>query len=76
MLGAFLDLYEILHRLFYVHYGAPDQKRNYPLEIVLGVLILAVSLGVHLLIRPISHSNTRTILITVSILVGLIIYGF
>ena len=76
MLGALLGLYEILHGLFYVLYGTPDQKRDYPLEIVLGLLIMAVCLAGHWLIRRISHSNTRTIWITESILVGLIIYGF
>jgi len=76
VLGALLGLYEILHGLFYVLYGTPDQRRDYPLEIVLGLLIMAVCLGVHWLIRRISHSNTRTIWITESILVGFIIYGF
>ena len=76
MLEALLGLYEILQGLFYVLYGTPDQKRDYPLEIVLGLLIMAVCLGGHWLIRRISHSNTRTIWITESILVGLIIYGF
>ena len=75
-LGALVGLYEILHGLFYVLYGTPDQKRDYPLEIVLGLLIMAVCLGGHWLIRRISHSNTRTIWITESILVALIIYGF
>ncbi|TDE17290.1 hypothetical protein [Dyadobacter psychrotolerans] len=76
MLGALLGLYEILHGLFFVLYGTPDQKRDYPLEIVLGLPITAVCLGGHFLIRRISHSNTRTIWITESILVGLLIYGF
>ena len=75
MLGALLGLYEILHGLFYVIYGTPDQKRDYPLEIVLGLLIMAVCLGGHWLISRISHSKTRTIWITESILVGIIIYG-
>jgi hypothetical protein len=76
MLGALLGLYEILHGLFYVLYGTVDQKRDYPLEIVLGLLIMAVSLGGHLLIRRISHAKARTIWITEFILVCLIIYGF
>lgn len=47
MLGALVGLYEILHGLFYVLYGTPDQKRDYPLKIVLGLPILAVCLGGH-----------------------------
>lgn len=76
MLGALVGLYEILHGLFYLLYGTPDQKRDYPLEIVLGLLIMAVCLGGHWLIRRISDSNTRTIWITESILIAFIIYGF
>ena len=76
MLGALVGVYEILHGLFYVLYGTPDQKRDYPLEIVLGLLIVSVCLGGHWLISRISHANTRTICITESILVALIIYGF
>ncbi|CAG5068025.1 hypothetical protein DYBT9623_00753 [Dyadobacter sp. CECT 9623] len=75
-LGALLGMYEILHGTFYVLYGTPDQKRDYPLEIVLGLLIMAACLVGHWLIRRISHSNTRTIWITESILVGFVIYGF
>ena len=75
-LGALIGLYEILHGLFYVLYGTPDQKRDYPLEIVLGLLIMAVCLGGHWLISRISHSNTRIIWIAESILVALIVYGF
>ena len=41
-LGALLGLYETLHGLFYVLYGTPDQKRDYPLEIVLGLPIMAL----------------------------------
>ena len=76
MLGALLGLYEILHGFFFVLYGTPDQKRDYPLEIVLGLLIMAVCLVGHWLIRRISHSNMRTVWVTESILVGLLIYGF
>ena len=76
ILGALLGLYEILHGLFYVRYGTPDQKRDYPLEIVLGLLIMSVCLVGHWVIRRISHANTRTIWITESILIGFIIYGF
>lgn len=76
VLGALVGLYEILHGLFYVLYGTPDQKRDYPLEIVLGLLIMAVCLGGHWLISRIAHSNKRTIWITESILVALIIYSF
>lgn len=75
-LGALLGLYEIFHGLFYVLYGTPDQKRDYPLEIVLGLLITAVCLGGHWLIRRISHSRARTIWMIESILVGMVIYGF
>ncbi|NIJ52200.1 hypothetical protein FHS68_001356 [Dyadobacter arcticus] len=56
MLGALVGFYEILHGLFYVVYGTLDQKRDYPLEIVLGLLIVALCLGGHWLIRRISHS--------------------
>ena len=76
VLGGLLGLYEILHGLFYVLYGTAEQKRDYPLEIVLGLPILVGCLAGHWLIRRISHSNTRTIWITESLLVGLIIYGF
>lgn len=75
VLGASIGLYEILHGLFYVLHGTADQKRDYPLEIVLGLLIMAVCLGGHWLISRISHSNTRTIRISESIMVGIIIYG-
>ena len=76
ILGALLGLYEILHGLFYVLYGTPAQKRDYPLEIVLGLLIMAVCLAGHWVIRRISHANTRTIWITESLLIGFILYGF
>lgn len=76
MLGALIGLYEILHGMFYVKYGTPAQKRDYPLEIVLGLLIMALCLAGHWLIRRISHYNTRTIWITELILVGFIAYGF
>jgi hypothetical protein len=75
-LGALVGLYEILHGLFYVLYGTPDQKRDYPLEIVLGLPIMAVCLVGHWAIRRGTHSNTRTIWIIESLLVGLILYGF
>ncbi|KQS30872.1 hypothetical protein [Dyadobacter sp. Leaf189] len=75
-LGALLGLYEILHGLFYVLYGTPDQERDYPLEIVLGLPIMILCLGGHWLTRRISHYNTRTIWITEAVLVGLVIYGF
>ncbi|CCG98392.1 hypothetical protein FAES_0380 [Fibrella aestuarina BUZ 2] len=75
-LGALVGLYEILHGLFYVLYGTPDQKRDYPLEIVLGLPILALCLVVHWVIRRLTQSATGTIWIIESILVGLIIYGF
>lgn len=76
MLGALLGLYEIFHGPFYVLYGTPDQKRDYPLEIVLGLLIMVISLGAHLLVRSISHSNMRTIWISELLLAGMIIYCF
>ena len=76
MIGALLGFYEILHGLFYVLYGTPDQKRDYPLEIVLGLLIITVCLGGHWMIRRISNSKTRTIWITEFILVCLILYVF
>ena len=75
-LGALLGLYEILHGLFYVLYGTPGQKRDYPLEIVLGLPIMAVCLGGHWVIRRITQWNTRNIWIIESILVGLVLYGF
>ncbi|WP_439556219.1 hypothetical protein [Dyadobacter sp.] len=75
-LGALLGLYEILHGSFYVLYGTPAQKRDYPLEIVLGLPILILCLGGHWLIRRISHYNTRTIWITEAVLAGVVIYGF
>jgi hypothetical protein len=75
-LGALLGLYEILHGLFYVLYGTPQQKRDYPLEIVLGLPMMALCLGGHWLVRRISHYNIRTIWITELVLVGLMIYGF
>lgn len=74
-LGALLGLYEIGHGLFYVLYGTPDQQRNYPLEIVLGLPILALCLGGHWLVRRLMHYNTRNIWIFESILVGLVLYG-
>ncbi|CAN5587078.1 hypothetical protein BH09BAC4_BH09BAC4_31450 [soil metagenome] len=75
-LGALLGLYEILHGLFYVLYGTPDQKRDYPLEIVLGLPIMAMCLGGHWVIRRLMQSNTGKVWILESILVGVIIYGF
>ncbi|GAB4037793.1 hypothetical protein [Spirosoma gilvum] len=75
-LGALVGLYEILHGLFYVLYGTPDQKRDYPLEIVLGLPILVVCLVGHWMISRLTHSNTGTIWIIESILVGLVLYGF
>lgn len=76
MLGAFVGLYEILHGLYYVLYGTPEQQRDYPLEIVLGLPIMVISLGGHWVIRRLTHYNTRTIWIIESILAGLVIYGF
>ena len=75
-LGALVGLYEILHGLYYTLYGTADQQRDYPLEIVLGLPIMVVCLGGHWLIRRLTHSNTRTIWLIESILVGLVIYGF
>lgn len=74
-LGAVVGLYEILHGLFYVLYGTPDQKRDYPLEIVLGLPILAICLGLHWVIRRLVAYDTRTVWIIELILVGLILYG-
>ena len=74
-LGALLGLYEILHGLFYVLYGTPDQKRDYPLEIVLGLPIMALCLGGHWVIRRVTKYNTRNIWIIESLLVGLILFG-
>lgn len=76
MLGALLGLYEILHGLFYVLYGTPDQKRDYPLEIVLGIPIMALCLVGHWLIRRMTNANVVYIWVIESILVGFIIYGF
>ncbi|OJW71617.1 hypothetical protein [uncultured Spirosoma sp.] len=75
-LGALVGLYEILHGLFYMLYGTPEQKRDYPLEIVLGIPIMAVCLLSHWIIGRLTHSNTRTIWIIESILASFIIYGF
>lgn len=75
-LGALLGLYEILHGLFFVLYGTPDQKRDYPLEIVLGLPIMALCMGGHWVIRRVMNYNTLNIWIIESILVGLVIYGF
>lgn len=74
-LGAVVGLYEILHGLYYVLYGTPDQKRDYPLEIVLGLPILAICLGLHWVIRRLVAYNIRTVWIIELILVGLILYG-
>ena len=74
-LGALVGLYEVLHGLYYTLYGTPDQQRDYPLEIVLGLPIMIGCLGGHWLIRRLAHSNTRTIWLIESILVGLVIYG-
>ena len=75
-LGALLGLYEIVHGLFYVLYGTPDQKRDYPLEIVLGLPIMAICLAGHWVIRRITDNNTRNIWIAESILAALALYGF
>jgi hypothetical protein len=75
-LGALLGLYEVLHGLYYTLYGTPDQKRDYPLEIVLGLPIMALCLGAHWVIRRIMNYNTLNIWLIESILVGIIIYGF
>lgn len=75
-LGALLGLYESLHGLFYVLYGTPDQKRDYPLEIVLGLPILFICLGVHWMIRSLMERNIRNIWIVEAVLAGLVIYGF
>lgn len=75
-LGALVGLYEILHGLYYVLYGTPNQQRDYPLEIVLGLPIMAICLIGHWIIRRFTHNNIRTIWLIESILVGLVIYGF
>lgn len=74
-LGALLGLYESLHGLFYVLYGTSEQKRDYPLEIVLGLPIMALCLGGHWVIRRVTKYNTRNIWIIESLLVGLILFG-
>jgi hypothetical protein len=75
-LGALLGLYEILHGLFYVLYGTPDQKRDYPLEIVLGLPIMALCMGGHWVIRRVMNYKTLNIWVIESILVGIVISGF
>ena len=75
-LGALLGLYETLHGLFYVLYGTPDQKRDYPLEIVLGLPIMALCMGGHWVIRRVMNYKTLNIWIIESILVGIVISGF
>ena len=68
---------------FYISYlvmaipsGIVLRKTGFKNGMALGLLIMAVCLGGHWLISRISHSNTRTIWITESILVVLIVYGF
>ena len=73
---ALLGLYWALHGLYYVLYGTPDQQRDYPLEIVLGLPIMGICLLGHWLIRRLAKFDTRTIWIIESILVGLVLYGF
>jgi hypothetical protein len=75
-LGALVGLYWALHGLFYTLYGTPAQKRDYPLEIVLGLPIMAIFLVGHWIVRRATNDNTRNIWIIESILMGLIIYGF
>lgn len=74
--GVLIGLYVALHGLFYTLYGTPDQKRDYPLEIVLGLPMAAFCVAIHILVRRITNYNTLYIWIIESILVGLIAYGF
>ena len=74
--GVLLGLYWTLHGLSYTLYGTPAQKRDYPLEIVLGLPLAAFCVAIHILIRRLTNTNTLCIWIVESVLVGLFIYGF
>ncbi len=74
--GALLGLYWTVHGLFYTLYGTPAQKRDYPLEIILGLPLAAFCVAIHILIRRITGNNTLYSWIIESVLVGLLIYGF
>ena len=74
-MGALFGLYEALHGLYYTLYGTHDQKRDYPLEIVIGLPMMVLCLGTHWVIRRILHDNALNIWIVESILAGVVIYG-
>ncbi len=74
--GVGLGVYWALHGLYYTLYGTPDQKRDYPLEIILGLPLAAFCVAIHILIRRLTNYNTLYIWIVESILVGLVAYGF
>lgn len=76
MWGAMLGLYWVLHGLYYTLYGTADQKRDYPLEIVLGLPTMGFCLLGHWLILQLAKGNTRNLWIIESILLGLVVYGF
>ena len=76
LFGVLLGLYWALHGLFYTLYGTPDQKRDYPLEIVLGLPIAAFCFVIHLLVRRLTNYKALYIWIIESILVGLVAYLF
>jgi hypothetical protein len=75
-LGVVLGVYWALHGLYYTLYGTPDQQRDYPLEIVLGLPLAAFCVAIHVLIRRLTKYNMLSIWIVESILVGLVAYGF
>ena len=75
-LGVVLGVYWALHGLYYTLYGTPDQQRDYPLEIVLGLPLAAFCVAIHVLIRRLTKYSMLSIWIVESILVGLVAYGF
>jgi len=75
-LGVVLGVYWALHGLYYTLYGTPDQQRDYPLEIVLGLPLAAFCVAIHVLIRRLTKYNMLSIWIVESVLVGLVAYGF
>jgi hypothetical protein len=75
-LGVGLGLYWALHGLYYTLYGTPNQKRDYPLEIIIGIPLAAFCVAIHVLIRRLTNYNSLYIWIVESILVGFILYGF
>ncbi|QJD81137.1 hypothetical protein [Spirosoma rhododendri] len=74
--GVVLGLYWTFHGLYFTLYGTPDQQRDYPLEIILGLPLAAFCVAIHLLVRRLTNDNPLYIWIVEGVLIAPVFYFF